>query len=132
MGLNINNKIAYFIIIIFLNSFHVANLTNLFLILEIFNFSNFTKNFIINIQWNSRSFLEYRTESNRINPINPNNRSEFFNILLFLWVRFDRTEFIKIIQMHHVKSFKCNKIELGSIEPKFYLVSERIFTSKEN
>jgi hypothetical protein len=39
---------------------------------------------------------------------------------MFFRVRFDRTELIKIIQMHqihHVKSFKCNKTEFGSIEP---------------
>jgi len=39
---------------------------------------------------------------------------------MFFRVRFDRTELIKIIQMHqihHVKSFKCNKTEFDSIEP---------------
>ncbi len=60
------------------------------------------------IQLNSRTFLEYRTESN------------FFNISMFFRVRFDRTELIKIIQMHqihYVKSFQCNKTDFVSIEP---------------
>ena len=46
--------------------------------------------------------------------------SNKFKLIRLNSIRFDRTELIKIIQMHqihHVKSFKCNKTEFGSIEP---------------
>ncbi len=58
----------------------------------------------IHVQWNSRTLLEYRTESNRI---------EFFQYF-DVFSSSVRSELIKIIQMHqihHVKSFKCNKRE---------------------
>ena len=48
-----------------------------------------------------------RTESNRI-EFNW-TESNFFNISMFFWVRFDRIELIEIIQIHqihHVKAFK--------------------------
>jgi hypothetical protein len=65
---------------------------------------------------NSRTFLEYRTESNQIefNRISSNlfdrTESNFFNISMF-------PKIVQKNQIHHVKSFKCNNTEFGSIEP---------------
>jgi hypothetical protein len=39
---------------------------------------------------------------------------------MFFRVRFDRIELIQMHQIHHLKAFKCNKTEFGSIEPNLY------------
>ena len=54
-----------------------------------------------------------RTESNSIELV----RSNFFNISMFFRVQIELIEIIQMHQIHHVKAFKCNKTEFGSIEP---------------
>ncbi len=50
--------------------------------------------FLVSItEWNSRTFLAYRTEL-IISLRNPN----FFNISMFFWVQFDRTELYFVVQ----------------------------------
>ena len=54
-----------------------------------------------------------RTESNSIELV----RSNFFNISMFFRVQIELIEIIQMHQIHHVKAFKCNRTEFGSIEP---------------
>ncbi len=70
----------------------------------------------------SRNIEPNRTELNWIEP----NRIEFNRIFSIFRCFFDfgsiepNSKIIQMHQIHHVKSFKCNKTEFGSIEPKIW------------
>jgi len=71
------------------------------------------------IQRNSRTFLAYRTELNRT-ELNIGSRDpNFFNISIFLWVRFDRTElcFNAFEWFYMMYLMHLNDFYAGSIEP---------------
>ena len=78
----------------------------------------------IAIQWKSRTFLEYRTETNRIaSNRTESNRTESNSTELVRICSFEPNRIFSIFRwfygfdrIHHVKSFKCNKTEFGSIE----------------
>ena len=72
------------------------------------------------LQWNSRTFLAYRTEPNRTELNMASRDPNFFNISMFFRVRFDRTELCFIafewfymMYLMHLNDF----YEFGSIEP---------------
>ncbi len=82
--------------------FNLFKIQNFDLIFTQINYSE-----TLELSWNIEP---NRIVINRISSIEANQIFQYFDV-------FDRTELIKMIQIHHVESFKCIKTEFGSIEP---------------